>query len=314
MLNSQLETWRRSRSLMPSTACVASMEEAEAGEGVLDMASVYPALATVSKEVLPRAMSESPMSDPTEQHEGQILQGQAHVSGDQATPSALSLLRPAIMLIVLVGGAIALREIPALHDLLNDTAHLRQGAAGRFWFCLAGTLWCLFGLPRQILCFAAGVAYGLAEGTALATLSTVAGAVLCWAWARWGAHHWARETLARRKRQGKGGVLMRYGERVAGMLDRHPFETIVTLRLLPVGSSLLLNLFAGLSAVALLPFTAATLVGSLPQSIIFVLLGSGAQFGGWGRTLVAVVLFGVSGVMGYRLLKRITRNQQTELS
>ncbi|WP_194299063.1 TVP38/TMEM64 family protein [Acetobacter sicerae] len=259
-------------------------------------------------------MSESPMPDPTETHEEQAPPGQAHGVGDQAAPSLLSLLRPAVMLIVLLGGAIALREVPALHTLLNDTAHLRQGVSGRFWFCLAGTLWCLFGLPRQVLCFAAGVAYGLVEGTTLATVSTVAGAVLCWAWARWGAHHWARETMARRKRQGKGGVLMRYGERVAGMLARHPFETIVTLRLLPVGSSLLLNLFAGLSAVALWPFTTATLVGSLPQSIIFVLLGSGAQFGGPGRTLVAVALFVASGVLGYRLLRRLTIDSETDLS
>ncbi|MFT8803624.1 MAG: VTT domain-containing protein [Acetobacter aceti] len=249
------------------------------------------------------------MSDPTEMHDGQIPPEQEKDSGNQTVPSALSLLRPAVMLIVLLGGAIALREVPALHDLLNDTAQLRQGVSGRLWFCLAGTLWCLFGLPRQILCFAAGVAYGLAEGTAFATLSTVAGSVLCWAWARWGAHNWARETMARRKHQGKGGILMRYGERVAGMLDRHPFETIVTLRLLPVGSALLLNLFAGLSAVALLPFTTATLVGSLPQSLIFVLLGSGAQFGGVGRTLIAVALFAVSGVLGYRLLRRLARKR-----
>lgn len=246
------------------------------------------------------------MSDPTETHDRTVQSGQGNAPVDQTPTSALSLLRPAIMLIVLLGGAIALREVPALHDLLNDTAHLRQGIAGRFWFCIAGTLWCLFGLPRQILCFAAGVAYGLAEGTMLATLGTVGGAVLCWAWARWGAHHWARETMVRRKRQGKGGVLMRYGERIAGMLASHPFEAIVTLRLLPVGSSLLLNLFAGLSAVALWPFTAATLVGSLPQSIIFVLLGSGAQFGSLGRTLVAVALFVASGALGYRLLRRIT--------
>lgn len=254
------------------------------------------------------------MPDPTETHDGKMPMGQTGDAGDQAAPSALSLLRPAIMLAVLLGGAVALREVPALHDLLNDTAHLRQGVAGRFWFCFAGTLWCLFGLPRQILCFAAGVAYGLTEGTALATASTVAGAVLCWAWARWGAHRWVSETMARRKRQGKGGVLMRYGERVAGMLARHPFETIVTLRLLPVGSSLLLNLFAGLSAVALLPFITATLVGSLPQSIIFVLLGSGAQFGSLDRTLIAMALFVASGLLGYRLLRRLATGGQADFS
>lgn len=223
-----------------------------------------------------------------------------------------TLAKPAFMLLALVAGAVALREIPAFHGLLADTAFLRRGMDGRLWFCLAGTVWCLFGLPRQVLCFAAGVTYGIVEGTLMASIGTIAGALLCFCWARWGGRAWVRETIARREaRLEEGpegrGTLTRYFGRIAVMLRRHPFETIVTVRLLPVGSSLLLNLFCGISSIAILPFVAATLVGSLPQTFIFVLLGSGAQFGGAARTVVAVLLFILSGVLGYRLLRKFSR-------
>ena len=215
-----------------------------------------------------------------------------------------SLFRPVVMLVILVAGAVALRKVPFFHTILSDTALLRQGVAGRGWFVFAGSLWCLFGLPRQVPCFIAGLAYGLPEGTALASLCTVIGAVGCFSWARWGGRDWGERMLAQRAEN--PGFLIRHLGRVSAMLKRHPFETIVTLRLLPVGSSLLLNLFAGMAGVAFLPFVGATLIGSLPQTVIFVTLGSGVQFGGPWRTVVAVILFVASAWLGYRLLRRVT--------
>lgn len=216
-----------------------------------------------------------------------------------------TLIRPALMLLLLAAGAIAFREIPALRHSLDSTAALRDGISGRLLFCAAGTLWCLFGLPRQILCFTAGLACGFWEGSALATIATLAGAMGCFSWARWGGRHWTTRRLNGNASapQTRRGVKAQFF-RMKRALHHHPFASVMTLRLLPVGSSLLLNLFAGVSGVATGPFAAATLIGSLPQTMIFVLLGSGAKIDGTGRVALAVVLFAASGALGVWLLRR----------
>ena len=63
--------------------------------------------------------------------------------------------------------------------------------------------------------------------------------------------------------------------RVRAALAARPFRTTLALRLLPVGSNLALNLLAGLGRIPVLPFLAASAIGYLPQTLIFVLLGEG---------------------------------------
>jgi uncharacterized membrane protein YdjX (TVP38/TMEM64 family) len=77
------------------------------------------------------------------------------------------------------------------------------------------------------------------------------------------------------------------------------------IRLLPVGSNVLTNLVAGVSSVPLLPFLAGSLVGYLPQTVIFVLLGSGIHVQPVWRTVVSVALFVVSGLLGVVLYRRV---------
>ncbi|GBR08680.1 TVP38/TMEM64 family protein [Acetobacter oeni] len=247
-------------------------------------------------------------SDPDREHDSDA---RCNVVAADQQPLLATLIRPAAMVLLLAAGAIAFREIPALRHSLDSTDILRRGVSGRLLFCTTGMAWCFFGLPRQVLCFAAGLAYGFWEGSALATVATVTGAQACFAWARWGGRNRATRRLAADLPADLAVPETRQGmkARLAGMkqaLLRHPFISVMTLRLLPVGSSLLLNLFAGLSGVAALPFAAATLVGSLPQTMIFVLLGAGAKIDGPGRILLAIALFAVSGALGVWLLRRTT--------
>ncbi len=92
--------------------------------------------------------------------------------------------------------------------------------------------------------------------------------------------------------------------RAHDLIVRKPFSATLTLRLLPVGNNLLLNLLAGLSAVPAGPFLAATALGYLPQTIVFTLLGSGAQVGHAAQAAIAAVLFVASAVLAYALLRR----------
>ena len=50
-----------------------------------------------------------------------------------------------------------------------------QGFTGELLFIGIGMLFTAVGLPRQVICFLAGYAFGLVEGTALALLATSLG-------------------------------------------------------------------------------------------------------------------------------------------
>ena len=85
-----------------------------------------------------------------------------------------------------------------------------------------------------------------------------------------------------------GGAVDRHGEATAesahglpgwtGSWRRTPSAATLTLRLLPVGSNMLLNLVAGVSERARqAPFMAASAIGYLPQTVVFALLGGGVR-------------------------------------
>ncbi len=206
------------------------------------------------------------------------------------------LLRPTLLLLGLLAAGLVLRRLPGGEGgLLPAVAVLRHGLEGRLLFLLAGTVICAVGMPRQAVCFAGGIAYGLLPGIMLSSLATLSGCLLGFVWARLAGRDWARRRLA----AGAAGWLARL-DRLA---SARPFGAILTIRLLPVGSSLALNLAAGVLGVRLLPFAAATLFGSLPQTVIFTLLGGGIRIGHGVQILIAVALFGASGAVGLRLLR-----------
>ncbi|WP_025813707.1 TVP38/TMEM64 family protein [Komagataeibacter kakiaceti] len=74
---------------------------------------------------------------------------------------------------------------------------------------------------------------------------------------------------------------------------------------MPVGSALLLNLASGMLGVRAASFALATVLGSLPQTIVFVLVGTGMRLGSADRLGVAAVLFGLSALVGLWLMRRM---------
>lgn len=211
--------------------------------------------------------------------------------------SVRRLIKPALLLLGLLAVGLALRHLPgAQGGLVPAIDVLRHGVRGRLLFLLAGTLVCAVGMPRQAVCFAGGIAYGLVAGVLLSSLATVAGCLLGFLWARLAGRDWAR----RRLEGSTGGWLVRLDR----LVSHKPFTAILTVRLLPVGSSLALNLAAGVLGVAVLPFAIATLLGSLPQTVIFTLLGGGTRIGHGVQVVLAIVLFAASGAAGLVLMRR----------
>jgi uncharacterized membrane protein YdjX (TVP38/TMEM64 family) len=168
-----------------------------------------------------------------------------------------------------------------------------NGISGWLYYLGLGAVAVAVGLPRQAVCFLGGYAFGLGEGLALAEIASGLGCLLCFLYARL---------------LGRELVRHRFAERLAkldSVLKGHPFTMATLIRLLPVGSNLLTNLLAGVSSVALAPFLAGSLVGYLPQTLIFVLLGSGIHVQPVWRTVVSVALFVASGLLGVVLYRRV---------
>ncbi|MBL6931839.1 MAG: TVP38/TMEM64 family protein [Rhodospirillales bacterium] len=167
-----------------------------------------------------------------------------------------------------------------------------QGFSGEMLFIVIGMLFTAVGLPRQVICFLAGYAFGLVEGTALALLATVSGCIVAFYYARI---------------MGRGFVVNRFPNRVRGIdnfLHENPLSMTLLIRLLPLGSNLVTNLAAGVSSVGAAPFFLGSAIGYLPQSLIFTLIGSGFGVDPELRIAISIVLFIISGFLGVALFRK----------
>ncbi len=165
------------------------------------------------------------------------------------------------------------------------------------WFIVLGTAACAVGLPRQAVAFAAGYAHGLGMGLVLAMAAQLTGCAADYAWARLAGRPFVRARLP-------GWFGGRLG-RLEAFLAANPFPATLALRLLPTGSNLLLNLLAGGFGLPPLPFLAASLLGYLPQTLVFLLLGTGIRLGHGMVLGLGLAGFGVSLGLGLLLLRRL---------
>jgi uncharacterized membrane protein YdjX (TVP38/TMEM64 family) len=175
-----------------------------------------------------------------------------------------------------------------------------HGVNGALLFLLMGGILTAIGLPRQIIAFLAGYAFSVGLGTLLGALAALLGCMLSFGYARF---------------FGRGLLRARLGER-AGRFDRfihdHPFSMTVLIRLLPAGSNLLTNLVAGISSIRPVYFFAASLLGYLPQTLVFALVGSGVHIAPALKLALAIGLFLISGILGVWLYRRFRHGQSLD--
>lgn len=167
-----------------------------------------------------------------------------------------------------------------------------KGLMGEVLFVLVGAAFTAIGLPRQVVSFLGGYAFGFVIGTALALAATLTGAI--------GAFHYARF-------MGRSFMLRRFPHRIKKIDDFLAGNTLVmilVLRLSPFTNNLATNLAGGVSGVRALPFFAGSVLGYLPQTLVFALLGSGVEVDPVFRTILSVALFVISTVLGLWLWRR----------
>jgi uncharacterized membrane protein YdjX (TVP38/TMEM64 family) len=207
--------------------------------------------------------------------------------------------KPLLLLVGLVAAGLVLRELRAAGALdtgFIERAIVGQGLRGQILFVALGALACSVGVPRQAVAFAGGTAFGALIGSGLALLAMVVACAVTFFWARLIGRAWARRRIER----AFSGRLARLDR----FLAENPFAATLTLRLLPVGNNLALNLLAGLSGIAALPFIAGSALGYVPQTVVFALLGKGVRVDGAVQLALGIALFAASAALGLWLIRR----------
>ena len=167
-----------------------------------------------------------------------------------------------------------------------------QGATGALLFVAIGAGGTALGLPRQVISFLGGYAFGLVGGTALALLATVLGCTFSFSYARFFGRAFVAKRFPGRVR------------RIDEFLSENPFSMALLIRLLPAGNNLVTSLAAGVSGVSAIAFFAGSALGYIPQTVVFALVGSGIELDPAWRIGLSIVLFVVSGALGIYLYRK----------
>ena len=195
--------------------------------------------------------------------------------------------------LVVLGVVLKTTEIGAvLDESWIDSVVRSQGLKGVLIFVAVGWGVTSVGLPRQLVAFLGGYAFGFVYGTGLALAATTLGCITAFLFARVLARDWVAGKISDRIR------------RIDGFLSENPFSMTLLIRFLPLGSNFLTNLAAGVSSVSWAPFVAGSALGYIPQMLVFALVGSGISLDPELRISLSVVLFVVSGVIGITLYRR----------
>ncbi|UJF17374.1 VTT domain-containing protein [Vibrio sp. SS-MA-C1-2] len=163
-----------------------------------------------------------------------------------------------------------------------------HGTAGHITIFLFSMLLVGMGGPKQIIAFSYGFIYGISNGIVLTMAIYIITAGLLYFFAKFSLKQ----------------MLMNYPSRklqkFRKFVEHKAFLKILILRLFPIGSNLMTNIFAGSLNVPFLPFISASFLGYIPQVIIFCLAGAGIGGTSEVQVIVSIVLAVLSLVLtGY---------------
>ncbi len=217
---------------------------------------------------------------------------------EAAPPTMLSrpaLVRMAVLAATLVAVGwmmdhLGLRQLLATQWM--DAEIKGHGWQGIGLFLVVSALSMSVGVPRQIAAFMAGYAFGLPLGSGLALVAALLSATGIFYY----AHYMGRDWLTRRFP--KAFVWLDQ------FLSQNTFAMVLALRLVPFSSNLATNLAVGVSGARFFPFLAASVLGYLPQTVAFALLGQGATIDPVVNWVMVVVLIGASSALGLHMWRK----------
>lgn len=181
--------------------------------------------------------------------------------------------RKALLLGALVAAMLALVYLTPLREVFLperiDAARQRireLGALAPLVFVCATALAVTFGAPRLWFAAVGGMAFGWLSGAALAQVGTLAG---CWLTFR------AARALGNEFVQRRVGEHMPRLEKLIAHVGEHGILANVLLRAQPVGNCFVMNTFMGVTPIRDRAFLIGTFLGTLPETVIYALFGSG---------------------------------------
>lgn len=200
-----------------------------------------------------------------------------------------------VLLFVLLAGTLGVLqwlapEVAVFTGLVDS--YLPTGLPGYLLYILLTAGLICVAVPRQLLSFAGGYAFGVGLGTLLATVGVTLGCVLAFSLSRFSGRRFVERRFA--------GKIVPFN----AFLSRAPFLLAVLIRLFPSGNNLLFSLLAGVSRIPAAPFFLGSCLGYIPQNLVFALLGSGAHVDPLWRTGLSAVLFAVTSLLGWWLYRR----------
>jgi uncharacterized membrane protein YdjX (TVP38/TMEM64 family) len=213
-------------------------------------------------------------------------------------------LAKGLVMLAVLGGAVYVSRAVGLGDMLSDTQWfndhvLGSGPLSVVIFLAVSAVFTGVGLPRQLIGFLGGFAFGIVGGTLLSTVGSGLGCAMAAMYGRMGGRDLVERKMGQRV------------HKVNRFLQHEPFNTALAIRLFPLGSNLIVNLAAGVSSIPLLPFVLGSTLGYIPQNFIFALFGAGMNRESTTGVVLSVgmsvALFVVSGWMGIRVYRRYRR-------
>jgi uncharacterized membrane protein YdjX (TVP38/TMEM64 family) len=154
------------------------------------------------------------------------------------------------------------------------------------------------GLPRQIVAFICGYFFDIHMGLLLAMLIITTATMITYM-----TSNFLRKST-------KALITEPVVVRIAYYLSEDTFYKSVIIRLMPIGSNFLTNIFAGITQIPFIPFILGSSVGFIPQVFIFSLAGSGVKFAANEHLIISGALFAISILLGGLVYQRTTLNQK----
>lgn len=210
----------------------------------------------------------------------------------------LSVFLLAALFIVLIGSnSISLADLSRLNpaswgQYLIEQQRLPQGPGGIIALFLFLCLATAIGLPRQVAAFVSGYSLGGVYGAALATIAATVGCLLTFSASRY---------LLSTKVSNK---YPKQVSKVSGFIEQQTLSKTIIIRLLPLGSNLMTNIVAGVTRVSAKPYVLGSLLGFIPQMLIFSFAGSGVKLADEQQLYITIGLFVTIALLGSYLVRQ----------
>jgi uncharacterized membrane protein YdjX (TVP38/TMEM64 family) len=178
---------------------------------------------------------------------------------------------------------------PVTEEVLLQELFKQNRAIAWPVFIAGAVIYTALGGPRQVLAFSCGFLFGGWQGALIGTLLTGVGAMLTMAVVHQLGFEWVRQKHARKI------------ELIKAVLAEDTWIWVCVIRLIPVGSNLVTNIAAALSDLRPLAVFFGSLLGYLPQMLLFAYAGSGFALHDSSQLWVSLVMLVLSTGLGLYL-------------